>query len=1224
MTTKYQKLEQREHVLLRPDTYIGTVRYQNVDRFVAEFVPVTSDISALNNIPNESNESNENNAEEFITSTTNSVVKTKDSYELKIIEKNVSFCTGLVQLFLEILNNARDRTVVTDVESKCNKIDVQVDESTGEISIQNNGDSIPVEIHAKEKIYIPELIFGHLLTSSNYDDSERRIVGGRNGYGAKLTNIYSSRFSVELVDAKTRQRYSQTWYNNMTRCDPPVITQLSAKNPRPYTKISWIFDHARFGKTNVIDADFLSIVRKAVVDVAATVGNKVTVTFQGREILCDSLQKYMDVFPALTNAPTKIHAVVNDRWKIALSTVDPSVGHKSFSFVNGIWTWLGGTHESYVVNQIVDCISGILRKRVSADERSLVENARNLNKLIKDRIWVFVDSCIENPAFSAQTKGCLETPRSEWGSTCELPPAFVKKLGNLEILEMIMDQLRGKSQSALRNTDGRKVQRLLGIEKYDSAPWAGGAKSQRCLLIITEGDSAKGTAVAGLKARNDRERFGIFPLRGKVLNVRNASPADLQKNEEFKHLKQILGLQQGKTYESEADRKTLRYGGLIVFTDQDTDGFHIKALVMNIFATFWPHLLETGFVQCLPTPIVKATKGKELVQFYSIPEFKQWEASLQTTKGWNIKYYKGLGTSTSDEAKEYFKNFRTVQYVSKEFERKTSVESFFGKVSEETVTNSNSEPTTLELMVKMFDSSETDYRKTWVQGYNRDSALDPKRARIPIDEFIHNEYIHHANDNLERTLPCVIDGLKPSQRKIIYGCFEEGLHDGRKEMKVAQLGAAVARVSQYHHGEVSLMSAIVNMAQTFVGSNNMNLLVPSGQFGTRLLGGKDAASARYIFTRLSDFALTVFKKEDNPILEYVNDEGKQVEPTTYIPVIPMVLINGADGIGTGFSTTLPPSNPRVVIENIRRMISMSGIPLSLQNNTLEPYVPWWNKFKGSVQKVAESKYVVEGVYSIDKPGFVHITELPIGTWTSNYKTYLDSLVLEGKILDHTSLVDDEYVDITVQMNTGPEQLSSLDQEIERLEGLLNETTRTTKKRKADEALVSKLPSIPELLKLQTKVSVSNVHLFTSPYPKENARSYIKKYASIEDVYREFYETRRAAYIARKNYQLSVLQHDHTVASARVVFIDAKLDGRLVLENRMMSDVVTDLHSLQLPEMNGNYDYLLDMKISSLTRERVEYYKRVRDDLVVKIEELTATTIENIWLREILEIETLLA
>ncbi len=1206
MSTKYQKLEQREHVLLRPDTYIGTVRYQNVDRFVAEF----SDI-----VVNESNELNGSNE----STTNNSNVVQKNSYELKILEKNVSFCTGLVQLFLEILNNARDRTVVNDVDSKCNRIDVQVDESTGEISVQNNGDSIPVEIHPKEKIYIPELIFGHLLTSSNYDDSERRIVGGRNGYGAKLTNIYSSRFSIELVDAKTRNRYTQTWYNNMTRCDPPVITQLSAKNPRPYTKVSWIFDHARFGKTNVIDADFLSIIRKAVVDVAATVGNKVTVTFQGREILCDSLVKYMDVFPALTNAPTKIHAVVNDRWKIALSTVDPSVGHKSFSFVNGIWTWLGGTHESYVVNQIVECISGILRKRVSADERQLIENARNLNKLIKDRIWVFVDSCIENPSFSAQTKGCLETPRSEWGSTCELPPAFVKKLGNLEILEMIMDQLRGKSQSALRNTDGRKVQRLLGIEKYDSAPWAGGAKSQRCLLIITEGDSAKGTAVAGLKARNDRERFGIFPLRGKVLNVRNASPADLQKNEEFKHLKQILGLQQGKTYESEADRKTLRYGGLIVFTDQDTDGFHIKALVMNIFATFWPYLLETGFVQCLPTPIVKATKGKELMQFYSIPEFKHWETSLPSTKGWNIKYYKGLGTSTSDEAKDYFKNFRTVQYVSKEHERKTSVETFFGgrgsdgDNNNDTNTNTNT-ITTLELMVKMFDSNESDYRKTWIQGYNREAALDPKRARIPIDEFIHNEYIHHANDNLERTLPCVIDGLKPSQRKIIFGCFEEGLADGRKEMKVAQLGAAVARVSQYHHGEVSLMSAIVNMAQTFVGSNNMNLLVPSGQFGTRLLGGKDAASARYIFTRLSDFALTMFRKEDNPILEYVVDEGQQVEPTTYIPVLPLVLINGADGIGTGFSTTLPPSNPRVVIENVKRMIQMSNIPL-------EPYVPWYNKFHGSIEKVADSKYIVHGRYSIDKPGFVHITELPIGTWTSNYKTYLDSLVLEGKILDHTSLVDDESVDITVQMNTGPEQLSNIDQEIERLEELLGETTRSTKKRKADEALVSKLPNIPDLLKLHTKLSVSNVHLFTSPYPQQ--RSHIKKYTSLEDVYREFYETRRSAYVARKNYQLSQLQHDFTIASARVVFIDAKLTGRLVLENRPMDDVVTDLRNLQLPEINGCYDYLLDLKISSLTRERVEYYTRLRDDLIVKIEELTSTSIETMWMNDIACIEKLL-
>ncbi len=1252
-TTKYTKLTQREHVLARPDTYIGNPRFSVQTRFVAVpsenvHAPLKKQrkkndiVSQLESASNQNDigsglesASNQNDIGSELESASNqndvgsnvkneSVVSKKSYDNFDIIEKDISYCPGLIQLFLEILNNARDRTVVNGVEVRCNKIDVHVSQETGEISIWNNGDSIPIEMHPKEKIYNPELIFGHLLTSSNYNDSERRIVGGRNGFGAKLTNIYSSRFTVEIVDHKTRQKYIQSWNTNMSVCDPPVIERLSAKNPRPYTKVSWIFDAKRFGKGCIIDQDFMQIIHKCVIDIAATVGNKVTVTFQGKEILTDTLAKYVDAFPLLRTSPSKIHAIVNDRWKISIATVQPTDGYRCISFVNGMYTWMNGTHEQYVVSQVVDIITQTLRTRARGNDKDLIDNARNLNKIIKDRLWVFIDSCIENPEFSSQTKECLKTPRSEWGSTCELPMSFVKKIQSLEIIEQIMDQLKGKSQSALKNTDGRKVNRLM-IEKYDSAQWAGTNKSKECFLIVTEGDSAKGTAVSGLKARNDRQRFGIFPLRGKFINTRNASPVELMKNEEFKNLKQILGLQQGKTYETEAERKTLRYGGLIVFTDQDTDGFHIKALLMNMFSTFWPHLLTSGFVHALPTPIVKVTKGKQMIPFYSIPQFKQWEDEQQgNTKGWNIKYYKGLGTSNSQEAQEYFKGFRLTKYVGAENmnTRTSDIQRFFTNTSMSMSDNDGGDHNdhnhnhdhipTNEIMKKIFDRDESDYRKEWVKTCDRSASVDPTKSEITIQEFINKEYIQHANDNIERTIPNVIDGLKPSQRKIIYGCFQAGLHDLKKEMKVAQLGASVAKDTQYHHGEQSLMSAIVGMAQTFVGSNNINLLYPSGQFGTRLLGGKDAASPRYIFTRLTDVALKVFRKEDNPILEHVIDEGVKVEPSVYIPLIPLVLVNGAEGIGTGFSTNLPPCNPKIVLQTIRTMIHGNNVPHEI-------YIPFWRNFNGTVRQTDQYRYTIHGKYTCKKDGSIQITELPVGTWTTNYKTFLDQLVLQGKIRDHTCLIDDENVDITVYQNNPPEEISDIDRAIEEANEFLGNVSEKRKRSSPEQHQTIERADIENTLKLVTKVNTSNIYLYTSPFEKQ--RSCIQKYNSVEQIYQEFFQVRKRAYELRKQYQLDHLSKEYNVAREKSRFIQLQISGQIQIVG-VDDSVITEMlncHSFS----EDLHDILLNMKISNFTKQKAEAQERIANELAVEIENLKSTSIETIWLRELDELEMIL-
>ena len=168
-----------------------------------------------------------------------------------------------------------------------------------------------------------------------------------------------------------------------------------------------------------------------------------------------------------------------------------------------------------------------------------------------------------------------------------------------------------------------------------------------------------------------------------------------------------------------------------------------------------------------------------------------------------------------------------------------------------------------------------------------------------------------------RSIPSLCDGLKPGQRKILFACFKRKL---KNEIKVAQLSGYVAEHSAYHHGEVSLQGTIVAMAQNFVASNNINLLLPNGQFGTRNMGGKDCASARYIFTALSPVTRYLFPESDDQVLQYLEEEGQSIEPNHYLPIIPLSLVNGAEGIGTGWSTFIPQHNPRDIVDNIRRLM----------------------------------------------------------------------------------------------------------------------------------------------------------------------------------------------------------------------------------------------------------------------------------------------------------------
>ena len=1073
-----------------------------------------------------------------------------------------------------------------------------------------------------------------------------------------------------------------------------------------------------------------------------------------------------------------------------------------------------------------------------------------------------------------------------------------------------------------------------------------------------------------------RDYYGIFPLRGKLLNVRDATAAQLLKNEEINNLKKIIGLQQGKEY---SDLKNLRYGGIIIFTDADNDGSHIKGLIINFIHTFWPSLIKIDtFISSIITPIVKATKGKEIKSFYTQHDFITWKNSV-TINLYQIKYYKGLGTSTAIEAKEYFNNLKkqTICY--------------------------NYTPDTDTDLVKAFKKGFEDNRKEWIKdNTGKTVGLDHSVLSQTISQFVNHELINFSIADLERSIPNLMDGLKPSQRKVLFGCIKKGLYS---DMKVAQLSGYISEHTSYHHGEASLQGTIINMAQDFVGSNNINLLVPSGQFGcidpetpvflwngtiekaknikvgdkligddgscrivekltsgtdemyeivngnmdnyivnshhiltlcfpshkviwwkessrrwmlgylenktiknksstdynlilefsksisddntidinvqeyiklpisikhhlkgiinskiinweeqpvdidpyilgmwlgdgmsdghafasmdneliqswclyldtigcevchvknipphenhsfyirrigsskgnlaignilhnknnckgcltsshilnvcdwqfsknnknfdcigknsighnifnlnpykkllkklnllknkhvphnyifnsenvrlqilagmidtdgclrkqknnyryeiaqcnkkihllesfriiagslgfrakistigtmstlfitgehinkipvrlprkkindehiiiknslihkikikkigpgqfcgwnidknerfllgdftithnTRLQGGKDSGSPRYIFTHLQPITKILFNEHDSKLLDYLDDDGVSIEPKYYIPIVPIILVNGSEGIGTGYSTNIPCYNPDEIIANLKRLIDSDG------KAELFKMMPWYKNFKGIIELESEFKYITTGVYKRINATTIEITELPIGKWTQVYKEFLETLIESNEIIDYKNNCDEALINFKIVM-----QKTVIDNLIEKNE------------------LIKKL-------KLTSTINTSNMHVFD-----EDCK--IRKVSCPEEIIFRFYNIRKNHYTKRKKYLIEKLNNELTLLNSKVKFIKYVINEKIIVFNKKKDFIIKQISEFDLIKVNNSWDYLLDLKIHFLTSEKILELETKMTNMETELETLKITSISDTWNSELFALD----
>jgi len=500
---RYKKITQREHVLLRPGTYIGNCQNELRKVFIAD--------------------------------------KNEYSDTTKILNKITNFNPGYLKIFDEILTNSSDHYLRT---KKVKYIKVNVFDDY--IEIMNDGPGIPIEMHKEHKIYVPEMLFGNLLTGENFDENDERDGAGQNGLGSKLTNIYSKRFIVETADGKNR--YIQEFSENLSIIGKPKISK-SIKN---YTKITYYPDFERFGLEKN-DENIQKLLLRRVLDIAAYCP-KLNVSFNNNKI---DIKSFIDYSKLYLETETEIfYERLNNDWEVVISA-SPDDVFQQVSLVNSNYTPVGGTHVNHITNQIIKGITETLEKK----HKKIKIKPND----IKNKLFIFLNSKVVNPTFDTQTKENLTTRLiAKHIADVNISDKLIKQLAQSEIVEDILNYIQLRENADLKKLNKGKTSKVK-IKKLDDANMAGTSQSEKCILFLTEGDSAQGTCITGF-SEVGRDYFGAFPLKGKPLNIRDIALSKIKENDEIKNVISALGLEFGKKY---TDTKSLRYGKVAIMTDAD-------------------------------------------------------------------------------------------------------------------------------------------------------------------------------------------------------------------------------------------------------------------------------------------------------------------------------------------------------------------------------------------------------------------------------------------------------------------------------------------------------------------------------------------------------------------------------------------------------------------------------------------------------------------------------
>lgn len=1136
----------------------------------------------------------------------------------KIILKDIIEIPSYKKIIDEVLNNAVDnilRSITKEYDNLFIDMKIEVDKKDNNYiyHIKNGGIMIPIEKDDKTNKYIPEIIFGDLLSGSNYNDTEERYCTGINGVGAKMTNINSNLFEIEINDINQKQKYLQTWSKCGERVTEPKITTTTHKTP--YVSVKFKINNKRFNidldKEDDINMlkDNIYYYHKRMIDIKATLNNNCDISFNKHKIKINNFKTYCSKYDfndegssglSLFKQHNYIDDVLNYETSIYITYSLNKTG-KVVSFVNCMNTNDNGKHVDVWINEI---IPKLCDKLLTKSNKEL----KLKSDVVKKYLNIVISSYIKNPLFDSQTKSKLigshiikntKNPliNIKDKEATEIIEYFISKLSSCSVIKgYIKDYIESLNEDNTKKTIETNKKKKDIIENYDRANKSGTNMSKYCTLAITEGLSAKTFAVTAIdsyckiikklnldaefqnivtKNKNSikgRDWLGIFPLKGVPLNSRTSNNNKIYNNDEIMHLMQILNIDPQLDYTKEINYNKLYYGRLLILTDEDIDGKKITGLIMNIFHNLFPSLLNREFIYTMHTPVLSIKIKQNVTVLFYEEQLAISYILKYSTDSKVINYYKGLGSSTKD-----------------------IIYNCFG----ESLVKYNKDDKTDAVMTKIYGKEHSDIRKDYIKNFTEDVydnevlqnisnciktlksnekyihvMTDKLNDECSYSSYLENDVIQFSVENCKRCISHLMDGLKPSQRKVLYTVFVTN----KDNYKVAQLAGTVAAQTNYHHGENNLNETIIKMAQDFIGSNNIPLLYPNGSFGSRLANGKDAASPRYIHTYLQKYTRYIFIKDDDAILEKLIEDGDEVEPKYYLPIIPMVLINGIIGIATGFSSKILSFNVKQIIEYIKYW---------LNNNKFNDDInidPWYKNYKGNIKKISDNKWEMCGIYEYNKKNkIITITEIPITISFNDFVMILEKLKNQKKITKYENYTTDVYVKYLVYVD-------------------LND----------DKEVLNLISS------LKTSLDNSNITLYDSS-------NNLKKYNDIFKVLKEYCTFRLTKYVSRKTYLLNKLIKELIILNNKYRFIKAFIENNDIVTKQTKENIIKYLkeHKYDKIDDDDNYNYLLTISIISMSKDMSSKLEKQVEEKNKDIDILNKITINKMWLNDLNELEKVL-
>jgi DNA topoisomerase-2 len=1221
------------------------------------------------------------------------------------------FSPAASKLLDEILSNAVDQFTET---GKSN-ISLWFDKKTGECAVRNDYSCVPLtmakDMNGKD-VPTPELCFGYFRSSSNFykeegkkSGSNKDIVGGMNGLGATLTNAFCKKFEVEIFDAIQQLQYNQTWHDCMTIRDDPIET--SVKTPKSkqtkansYTQIKFMLNWGDFGLDPKTDIEIFTslehwirfrLLQTNVYVNSDVVYNDAKITsFNTIRQMVESVTRYHLLTKTSTSIDYSKFMTVHSAtlapkgeypWDLSIG-IKPSgdkAGFEHITIVNGLWVMNGGLHVDHIMNQLRDYICPLMEKMYKSGKKITLTH-------LKPYIVLGINCQISDPKFSGQRKDKLSSPPEKYYKNYIMRESDMKKIWE-NLKPFIKHQLEEQLFTDANEDNSASVTSYKNIDKYVPSEGAHRAKSgkNKCMrgLIISEGDSANGMIDKGLRDSKTPDvtysNFGTFNIQGVPMNARrqieiktNSNTGEtlvirkkkLKDNERLSSLVSVLGLDYGKVY-TESEMMNLNYQYIVIATDQDHHGKgKIKTELIDFFVLFWPDLIEMGFVKFLITPAVRCIhkKGtKPVEEFYSDHEYDQWEKIQITTPKqlateWEIVYYKGLGSHDPDERRSIFKNWNNnVITIQLDANANRNLRAFLGE---------NPEPRKKVLSTPVI-ANEQDYYKPNING-SLGFNVDGSRYEITVTVTAHTwtDTKGYQLYDVSTRIPRFEDGFITTRRKIFAAAramFGQRNHD---RTKIPELVGDIFKKMKYHHGDTTLAEVVLKQAQDYVGSLYFPFLKAMCDVGSRRSGGTDKVAPRYGYVKLNtNLCNLMYSNTDDWALQYMTSEGKQVEPVSFVPIMPMAILENNKMPSHGWANTTWARDYDEVMWYLQKCIK-SGVTQDTKFPKFNPdrskidptgknpeddfAVSVFGYTKPKLETIGKEKVLNSfGSYVWTGPRSFRITELPIRVWNEHFiggnptiksSTGIKQNPLVDDIIDRSTNTEIR-IDVTLIPDWIPDMKNKEDKAWLKINaGATSISAKDYILRKYDDSkTLTDLDPIIRYFDMKQTLKSNLTFLI------EDGTPYV--FESYMELFKRWYFTRQQCYVDRITRQIVILELKKLKIQNIIRYSENRKTYKLegisedgqdeVMKNAkfdQINNTILNNPSYLRPEeikdqvlnLDVSFNYLLNMGARQITDKKITEYKnelrKIEEELINLQPRGEAFKGQHIWKQELNELD----